>query len=291
MQVALHFGAPYSDENRLQLCLGKNRARLGEVGTFVPRPSSYRKALRPVLNKLRENPQDEAVKEAFLHDVLGDERPDRIVFSNDTFLGIPRLAVAEDQFFPGPFNRLHSFMYLFEGAQVELFYGIRNPATFLQCLMRDYDGDDFSALLGHSDPMNLVWSDFLRRIKDDFPTINLTVWCNEDTPMIWDEVVREVAGVDPTFEIDGSFDIVKELMSEEGFQRFTHYLSERPALTGPQRRRVIAAFLEKFVDEDALEEEVDVPGWTEQYVDAMTDAYDEDIYEIQRIPGVKFISP
>ena len=58
-----------------------------------------------------------------------------------------------------------------------------------------------------------------------------------------------------------------------------------------QRRRVIAAFWDKFVLEDEIEEELDMPGWTEALVDELTELYDEDMSVIQRLPGVTLIEP
>jgi len=58
-----------------------------------------------------------------------------------------------------------------------------------------------------------------------------------------------------------------------------------------QKRRIYAAFLDKFAMEEALEEELDLPGWTEELVDSLTEIYDQDIYHLQRIPGVTLIAP
>jgi hypothetical protein len=57
-----------------------------------------------------------------------------------------------------------------------------------------------------------------------------------------------------------------------------------------QKRRVIAAFLDKFVREDEIEEELDLPGWTEDLVDQLSDLYDEDIFDVQRVPGINMIT-
>ena len=43
--------------------------------------------------------------------------------------------------------------------------------------------------------------------------------------------------------------------------------------------------------EDELEEELDLPGWTEELVEDMTEIYDEDVFRIQRIPGINLIMP
>jgi hypothetical protein len=54
---------------------------------------------------------------------------------------------------------------------------------------------------------------------------------------------------------------------------------------------VIAAFLDKFALDDEIEEELDMPGWTEALVDDLSDQYDEDVLAIQRMPGVTMIAP
>ena len=40
-----------------------------------------------------------------------------------------------------------------------------------------------------------------------------------------------------------------------------------------------------------IEEELDLPGWTEALVDELSDIYDEDVFEISRIPSVNYIAP
>ncbi len=80
-------------------------------------------------------------------------------------------------------------------------------------------------------------------------------------------------------------------MSSQGLSRFKDYLNEHPGMSEIQKRRVIAAFLEKFGLEDELEEELDLQGWTEELVQSLTEAYDEDVFLIERIPGVTLITP
>ena len=60
-------------------------------------------------------------------------------------------------------------------------------------------------------------------------------------------------------------------------------------MTEIQKRRVISAFLSKFAIEDAIEEELNAPGWTEDDINAMTEIYEEDANTIAQIPGVNFI--
>ena len=33
------------------------------------------------------------------------------------------------------------------------------------------------------------------------------------------------------------------------------------------------------------------PGWTDELIEALTDVYDEDVFAIERLPGVNLITP
>ena len=80
-------------------------------------------------------------------------------------------------------------------------------------------------------------------------------------------------------------------MSDEGMKRFRAYLKDHPVMTEHQKRRAIAAFLDKYALEGEVEEELDMPGWTEELVEDMTEAYDEDVATIATIPGVRVLLP
>ena len=58
-----------------------------------------------------------------------------------------------------------------------------------------------------------------------------------------------------------------------------------------QKRRVIIAFLDKYALEEEIEEELDMPGWTEDVVDEMSKTYDEDVATIAAMPGVRVLMP
>jgi len=141
------------------------------------------------------------------------------------------------------------------------------------------------------DPRAFRWSETIARFRQTCPEMPITLWCNEDSPLIWAQVVREMSGMDPNAEFRGEFTLLKEIMTPAGMKRFESYLESHPGMTEIQKRRVITAFLEKFVKEDEIEEELDLPGWTEDFVDELSDIYDEDVFEIQRIPGVNCITP
>ncbi len=56
-----------------------------------------------------------------------------------------------------------------------------------------------------------------------------------------------------------------------------------------QRRQIVTAFLEKFARPEAVEAVIDLPGWTDELVAAMTQAYLQDVERIRRLPGVTLL--
>ncbi len=84
---------------------------------------------------------------------------------------------------------------------------------------------------------------------------------------------------------------MSSIMSKEGMERLRSYMHLHQDITEVQKRRVIGAFLDKFALDDAIEEELDMPNWTEALVDELTELYDEDMMTVQRMDGVRMIAP
>lgn len=291
MKLVLHIGAHFTDECKLVKSLVKNAAQLAEHGVIVPEPRSYRRQLRDIMDNVDTYPIIPEHRESLLRGMIGDRLPDRIVMSNSNFFGVPRGAVRDNRIYPNAAERLTDFAKIFHAEDIEVFISIRDPATFLPALVNGSADKDLTAVTGGSSPMALRWSELVMRIRQSLPEVPVTVWCNEDTPLIWEEVLREFAGFDPSMQINGGSDLLRTIMSSQGFARYEDYLEKHPDMTEMQKRRVIAAFLDKFAIEDEVEEELDLPGWSEEFVDALSETYDEDVFLIERIPGVTLITP
>ncbi|WP_373051113.1 hypothetical protein [Thalassovita aquimarina] len=291
MQIALHAGAHNTDEDRLPKCLLKNAEDFAQNGIAVPPPSTYRRLIRDTLNAMGTgNPAPDA-RDLLLGAILGGDAPDRLVLSNENFFSVPKMAINKGVFYPGAEDKLARFCELFEGDEVELFLAIRDPASFLPAVFAQSPDTEFLDFMNGADPRDLRWSELIQRLRARVPSVRFTIWCNEDTPLIWAQLIREIAGLEHNTKIIGGFDLLSEIMSKEGMKRFRAYLKEHPDMNEIQKRRVIAAFLNKFVIEDEVEEEVDLPGWSEDLVDELSDIYDEDVFAISRLPGVTMIEP
>lgn len=291
MKVILHAGAHFTEEERLLKCLLSNREAFSARGVSVPGPGKYRDLIRHTLHALKSAPPAENARDVLLDAILDDESADRMILSNAHFFGFAMSALRDGAIYPTAAPKMQQFCSLFPNDEVELFLAIKNPATFLPAVYRKSKAQDLYAFLGAPDPCSIRWSDTLMALRVACPQLAITVWCSEDAPLIWSQIMRSMAGLNDGEKLTGGFDLLREIMSPEGMKRFRAYLKAHPSITEPQKRNVIAAFLDKFAIEDEIEEELDMPGWTDQMVEDLSDTYDEDVFAIQRIPGIRVLLP
>ncbi|MFK7940821.1 MAG: hypothetical protein AB8B82_15680 [Roseovarius sp.] len=292
MQVVLHAGAHITDEDRLVNTLITNRDMLAANGTNIPHPNTYRKLIRDVLQTAQHSGgTSEDARDVMMDAILKGDAKDRLILSNPGFFGTPKMAISAGSLYGATEQRLNILQNIFRQDQLELFIAICNPATFLPAVYKKTPYKSFDEYMRHVDPRIVRWSEMITRVREAYPDLPITVWCNEDLPLIWSQVLREMAGLDPAVDIAGEYNLLREIMSDEGLKRFKAYVRSHPGMSEIQKRRVISAFLDKFAREDAIEEELDMPGWTDELIDELTEIYDEDLYVIQRIPGINLITP
>ncbi|MFV2001510.1 MAG: hypothetical protein ACC619_00845 [Paracoccaceae bacterium] len=293
MQVVIHLGAHCTDEDRLLKTLLKNKGLLAQEGISVPGPGRYRKSVVAAAQKLRGASASLESRETLLDAIIDDDTSDRVVLTFENFICIPGRIFENGVLYDKAGYKPLWLRRLFPEAQVEFFLAVRNPATFIPAVFQhqQQNSQDFAAFLAGTDIEQIRWSDVVLAIKESNPDCALTVWCNEDTPLIWPEVVREVSGHDPQTRLNGGFAVLGKIMKTEGMRRLRAYLGTNPPQNEIQRRRILVAFLDKYALEDEVEEELDVPGWTEQLVEDLTQIYEDDLEEIARMPGVNFIQP
>jgi hypothetical protein len=293
MQVILHAGAHCTDDGRLLKTLFKNRAAFQERGIALPRPRHYRQLLSATVKALSKRGVGPDSRMAFLDAIMDIDATevDRLILNSENFFCVPKIAFNKGRIYPLAGSRLAYFTHLFPDDEVELFLSIRNPATHLPAMYAATPHTQFIEFLDGADPSDILWSDLITNIRQQAPNVRITVWCNEDTPMIWGELVREIAGLSANEPIEGGYDLLAEIMSVEGMTRFKGYLESHPEMTEMQTRRVITAFLDKFAIEDMVEEEFDLDGWTNPLIEQLTEQYEEDLFTINRIPGVELLAP
>jgi hypothetical protein len=291
MQVVFHLGAPCTDNDLLIQALLKNRNRLMAEGTAAPPPGRYRSVVRDTARALKGRPASEEVQDARLDAILDEFEVERLILSDPRFVCINRLVVQGAQIWPMIDRQAAQLRALFPQAEVSFFIGMRDPATHIPALFRASRFDDFTEFAENMQPHAVAWSEMLLRLRSAHPDCPVTVWCNEDTPLLWGEILREMGGVSPDVPLEGLDDLITKIMEPAGFKRMQDYIANHPPETESHRRRIVAAFLERYALEDEVEVELDLPGWSADFIDALSLSYDEDMAEVARIPGVTLLEP
>lgn len=291
MQLVLHTGAHYTEEERLMKCLLRNTEDFRERGIVVPGPSAFRGLMRDTLNAMGRQEPAENAREVLLDVMLDDAGAERIILSDPNFFRTQSTALRGGMLYPDSPQRMASMQQLFPDDELQICLAIRNPAALLPLFYREAVKQDDDYLWAGREPADVRWSETIQAIRAAVPDIPMTIWCNEDAPLIWADIMRELAGLAPEEKMQGGFDLLNAIMSKEGMTRFRSYIDAHPDMSEPQKRRVIAAFLDKFALEEEIEEELDMPGWTEETVEELTALYDADTAVIEQLPGVKFITP
>lgn len=291
MEIAIHLGVHCTDDERLLRCLRANAAKLAAAGVAVPEPDAYRTLMRDAANTLQGHAASPETEEIMLEQILDEaETANRMILSWDNFLSFPQW-VLRGRLYPAAGDRCRALRLTFPAHDVGFCMAIRNPATFLPELCARKRGKPVEEMLGDTDVMGLRWSDTISDILARNPDTPLVVWCDEDTPLIWPEVLEHVSGLPDGTELQGWDDLLHHLMDEEGFRRLHSTLTEPPVPDAARRRQIIGNLLAEFVRPEAVEQEFEMPGWDQSTVDRLTETYENDIRRIANLPGVTFITP
>lgn len=288
--IAFHIGAPNTDNGQLTWSLRKDAARLLEQGVMIRRPGTYMKAVTDMLRKQDQEFVTDQERDALLAHLVKDNDVDRLILTSSSFLGVPAWMLSGGRLFRNAGRNAAALRGLFPDNPCAFFLGLRNPATLIGPVFRSQSSRTWQEFAGKADFLNLRWSEVVADIRMRNPECPITVWCNEETPVIWPNILGHVTGLGDRFRFFGELDITRGIISEAGYERLEAYLASRPGLSEAQRERVRELFLTYYYSEDAVEEEIDLPGWSQTLVDHMSETYQADTELIRRMPGVTFLS-
>ncbi|MDN5787159.1 hypothetical protein [Pseudorhodobacter sp.] len=289
MRIVYHLGAHCTDEERLLRCLLKNRGRLAEEGIVVPGPAKYRSLLRDTAMSLKGEAASEETQTMIMEQIMSENRAERVILSWDNFMGFAPSAVRGGIYTSGP-DRMHAFCQIFPGVETEFHLAIRNPATFVPAMFHKQKGRAYEDFIEGMDVASLRWSTLISALRERNPQVPITVWCDEDTPLLWPEILRAVSGHSDKITLTETDDLLASIMSADGMGRMAGYIESHPPQDATQRRRVVSAFLDKFALTDQVEVEIDMPGWSEDLIAGMTEGYDQDVSRIIAMDGVHFLT-
>lgn len=291
MQIAFHIGAHSTDEDLLLSCLRQNAGLLAQNGILAPSGEQYRPVLREAVRKLQGTRSEPDAEEAVLEAILKGMQGRRLVMSSENFICVPQRVFDEDAFYGKMGQKALWLRNTFPRQEVSFHIGLRSPASLVPALFARRGDGDFRAFLDRVNLDALSWFDVLQRLRFSVPDAPISVWCNEDTPLIWPEVLTNVADVPPQTPLQGAHARLRTVLSEEGLTRYLAYLDHHPGMTIAQRRWAAISFLDRYGNDAEMEEDYDLPDWSQSRIEDLDAVYEDDLEAIETLPEVTVIRP
>lgn len=290
MQVVVHFGSHGTEPERMVRTLMENRDWLLGNGVEVVPPGRYKGVLSESLSALKGGDATPEMEEVICDALLESDDVRRMVLCQASLIGTPPRCLSDRGLFPHAGARMRAVAGLFPSAEVEASLAIHNPALQVPHLISRI-GEPYEKIMAGIDPLSLRWGPAMQSIIESMQGRRVIVWCYEDTPLIWPEVVRRIAHMPADVPLKSGLAVVGDLLSPEGMTELRDALASAGRLTVEARRRIFSDVLGRHARQDAITETVALPGWTQDLVDEITELYEEDVAMIAALPGVEFLAP
>lgn len=291
MQIVFHLGAHCTDEGRLVRSLLRSRGALLNHAVAVPPPRHYRTLLRETLSILGGATATAKMQSLLLDTLVDADAITRLVLFHENLVCIPQRAISEEGLYPMIGRRLAIIGRLFPDHEVSFQLALCNPATLVPMLALQAGPSGYETVMAGANVLRLRWLTTIRDIVQANPGIDLSLWCNEDTPLIWPEVLRGLAGVGPEVALDGDNDLLIALLTPEGWDWLQTALTEIIPTDASARRELVSQALDAHGLGENMQFDINLPGWTDDIVAQVTEAYIRDCAEIAAMPGVRFVQP
>ena len=289
MIISVHIGSHHTHNDTVIRSLAKNSVKLKEHGIIVPPRNRYKLVLPELLKRMQDSRATPETEEMFIEELADFEDCDRLVLSFDNLLCYRAAIFQRNQLYSKASSRLKALRNVFPDSTLEFVLGVRNPATLIPTACAK--PDEYGKFIGKTNLDEVRWSDVINSIRATLPEVPVTVFAYEDTPIIWEQVLREFSGLDASIPMDGGLDVLLPIITRDGMRQLRTYLHTHQPKSQAQYHEIVATYLERFVNIEAIEQEINLPGWTDDLVQRLTERYEDDLFDIERIPGVKFIQP
>ena len=293
MRITLHIGAHHTRTPRLVGAIKSSGRALSRFNIATPSPTHYRPIISTELARLDGLPPIIDEEDAVLAQILSDA-PDsaHLIMINEDWAGDRATMFKGGQLYTGIADSVSRVVELFSQHDVHISMGIRNPAFLINAALSvPSTPASLNWFLKSNDPMDLSWVAPVDALQKALPDVPLTLWCEEDTPLIWPRIIRQIANIPDDTPIVGGLAALTDALKPEGITRFRAFLRNH-TLTSPQQyERAVLAFLDKYANESVMTASCSVPGWTAQTVHDLSLNYEDDIATLAARETVTFILP
>ncbi|NOD75970.1 MULTISPECIES: hypothetical protein [unclassified Ruegeria] len=289
MRVIIHAGAAFADEGHILSSLVANRQMLAEMKTAPMGPRMSRHFVKIMSDALIHGTSIEETRDSLAPLFPQDVNLERVILSSDKFFGPRRTALQHGQIYPFAGRRAAFTETLLEGAQLELFIGLVNPGLFIPKTLMSIHEDHRRDILASTDLSCLSWLSMIEDLRELAPQFKLTVWENENLPLIWGDIVRAMTGLPSETPLPDEYSFLTSLLTDAGQRQVQEILGQRTPLDLQGQREELAQVLEDQARPEQVEEELDLPGWSTDIFDAFTELYAQDMAAIRTMSDIRVL--
>ncbi|SDW17405.1 hypothetical protein SAMN05444358_101123 [Ruegeria halocynthiae] len=291
MQMVIQAGAHFTDEAQLFSLLQANTQIMADNHTAFWGLRPFRKIFRPALKPSADRPSHQDTLAQFQNLFPKGQQIDRAILSSALYLGERSSIIMDGQFYARAGQRMAYLDQLFGESTVELFIGLRNPGSFIPNVLMLLSAHEREHILATTDLSCLSWLAMIEDIRDLAPDVKITLWSNEDFPLICGDILRTLAGMPDDTPIEEEFTLLSSLVSDVGKRELADVIEQQSVPNDPILRGKLGQIFQQHALTDAIEEELELPGWNEDIVAAFTELYEQDLARLQTMPDIRFLKP
>lgn len=272
-RIHVHFSIPFYAGDQLIRTLRPIALSLRKTGISIPDPQKYREVFS---RKVRgaEGGVFMPLEVERMSETL-DESAELLVLSFNDFMSAPSDIFAGGVIYGEAHHRIEYLRNLFPNREMTLFFSAANPGAVMAAMLNSgaMNGDR-AGKLAHIRPL---WSELTERIDLFHPDLPVILWANEDTPVTWPAILREVLDLPENSAVPGGLHMAGAVLDGRAREDLGSRISKDLPKSELQMMRLLSVFLWDNVDRSRTEFEVDHAGWDQETIDDFTLIYEQDL--------------
>ena len=289
-KLVFHLGAPSPSFEQLTFSLRKSAFLLGKHKAIVRRPGQYRALLDNALMAHNLGQFTDEDRATLLRKLTMDQPDRRVLVSNGSLLEEPTKIFRDGAFYTRAGQVTRALRAMLPEVEMEFMLTVQNPITLVADLLNGRRLTSRQSFMNGMPFEEVRWSDVILEISKANSHKDVTIWAYEEGPTIWPMILRHVAGLRGSYNLDGDLDLIAPLIGELPTKRLKEFLGKQTDLTPAARLEIMEGFLQHFCDPEVAEQVIDLDGVNRRTVEAVSRAYETDLERCKTIEGVNIIS-
>ncbi len=272
-RIHVHFAIPFYAGDQLVRSLIEISASLRKTGVSVPDPKKYRDIFG---RKIRgeEGGAFMPLEIERMSEIL-DETADLIILSFNDLMAPPANIFDGGVIYGEAHHRIEYLRNLFPNREMTLFFSAANPGSVMAAMLNS--GAMNADRAQKMSQVRPLWCELTELIDTYHPDLPVILWANEDTPVTWPAVLREILGLEEGTAVPGGLHMAGALLDGKARAALASEIKTAAPKSEWALMNILDGFLSKNVDRERTEFEVDHPGWDQETLDDFTLLYEQDM--------------